>query len=341
MTLIASKLAWRWLPVLTATVLAACGNGNGNETTTGPKGNVVLRDDNNYTSTASLTIQSMQTASGADLMVCWDAIKKDLLCHDVVQPSNGIDTVSFLAIPRLSHDDVAKRLAAGTLNDNLVAVYRDYKVPDATSNCTKLSSMTLGSSALDPAKDYVQDTSARYSATTVTYMLLFESGTTPGVGARSMMFLEPSAALTAAEVAAPDACSEHALSFQAMLGQPISIPATDATKWDVDWSQVTRDGFGNPVIFTHLDGAIVGFYQGKTAADLQAAFTDLETSATSLYEVAVPAGAKNVSLAGAKLRGGTDAFPGFTRTDGVWAVAVTCSNCQTPAPVVMSILQPQ
>jgi len=41
------------------------------------------------------------------------------------------------------------------------------------------------------------------------------------------------------------------------------------------------------------------------------------------------------------VRGGTTPFPGFTQTDGVYALAVLCDRCQVPAPVMMTILQPQ
>ena len=70
-------------------------------------------------------------------------------------------------------------------------------------------------------------------------------------------------------------------------------------------------------------------------------FTDIEQIATTLYEVPVAHGARSVDLAKATVKGGTDAFPGFTQTDGVWAMAVTCGECQVPAPVALTILQPQ
>ncbi len=93
--------------------------------------------------------------------------------------------------------------------------------------------------------------------------------------------------------------------------------------------------------FKKIDKVLIGFYQGKTTADLQADFKDIEVSATTLYEVAVAAGARDVMLGDAKVRGGTTPFPGFNQTDGVWAIAVTCSKCQVPAPVLMTILEPQ
>jgi hypothetical protein len=158
-----------------------------------------------------------------------------------------------------------------------------------------------------------------------------------------MMFLDPTSTSDVTSVTAPDGCNTtpKILDFHATLGQPMAIPATDSTKWLVDWSQITHDSFGNSFSFSKIDSVLIGFYQGKTAADLQTGFLDIEISATSLYEVAVPAGARDVNLADAKLRSGTTPFPGFDQTDGVWALAVMCSKCQVPAPVVLSIVAPQ
>src|SRR5262245_37303398 len=106
-----------------ALLLPACGGSSAPEW---PKGNVVLENENNFTSVTSLTIPTIQTASGADLTVCWDSLMKDLLCHDVVPTTNGIDNVGFLQIPNMSHDQVAAKLAVGQLDPNLVRIYRDY-----------------------------------------------------------------------------------------------------------------------------------------------------------------------------------------------------------------------
>jgi hypothetical protein len=319
--------------LLTGPLLAACGSSTATDMP-----DVVLEDANNYTSQTTLSLPTIQTASGADLMVCWDALKKDLLCHDIAAPDNGIDNVAFLQIPNLSHTQVASKLAVGQLDENLVQVYRDYHTSKSPgSSCTMLSQMILGQATLAPATDYVEPAAGK----TVTYMLLFASGTVPGVGSKSMTFLEPTAASPATTVAAPDACAGNVLDFKATLGTPVSISATDKTKWLVDWSKITKDSFGNPVVFNKIDNVLLGFYQGKIAADLQMSFKDIEQIATTLYEVPVAKGVRHADLATAKLRSGTDTFSGFTQTDGVWAMAVTCSQCQVPAPVALTILQPQ
>jgi hypothetical protein len=303
-----------------------------------PKGNIVLMDANNFTSVTDLNIPKVPTASGADLTVCWDGIKKDLLCHDVVAPDNAIENVGFLQIPNMSETQVKEKLKVGQLDENLVKVYRDFHTSMATagSTCAMLSQFTLGT-ALMPATDYV----APAANQTITYMLLFTSGTTPGVGSKSMLFLEPSTTSAVMNVSAPDACDNGVLTFNATLGNPMAIPATDNTKWHIDWSQITKDSFGNPISFTKIDNVLIGFYQNKTAMDLQTGFKDIELTATTMYKATVAPGARDVDLVTATATDGSGAFPGFTKTDGVWAIAVRCSKCQIPAPVVMTILQPQ
>jgi hypothetical protein len=323
--------------LLLSPLLPACGGSSPPPPDMWPKGNIVFEDANNYMSSTSLDIPKVTTASGADLDICWDGLSKDLLCHDLKVGTNDVDNVSFLQIPNLSQDQVRAKLAVGQLDENLVKTYGDFHVDHtASSKCTKLSTLKLGK-AIAPATDYV----APSSPMVITYMLLFESGTTPGVGSKSMLFLEPAGSSQVTSVTALDACANNVLTFNATLGQHMAIPAMDDTKWHVDWSQLTHDSFNNPVLFTKIDKVLIGFYQDKTAADLQASFKDIEQIATTLYEVPVAAGARDVDLKNAKVRDATTAFTGFTPTNGVWALAVTCSKCQVPAPILMTILDPQ
>jgi hypothetical protein len=324
--------------LLSVAPLVGCGGSSTGGPPEWPKGNVVFLDANNYSSSTSLTIPVVPTAPGADLNVCWDGLMKDLLCHDLVPTTSDIDNVSFLQIPNMTQAQVATSLAVGQLDENRVKVYRDFHVDQTTSTCANLSQFKLNTLILDPATDYVVDTTKP-----VTYMLLFATGTTPGIGSRSMMFLDPTATSTVTSVNAIDACASNVLQFDATFGQPMPIDKMDSTKWHVDWSQITHDSFNVALTtstFSKLNSVQLGFYQGMAAADLQANFKDIELIATRQYEVAVAPGARDVDLANAKLQGGTASFTGFDQTDGVWALAVRCSKCQVPAPVFMTILQP-
>src|SRR6185312_4037630 len=79
------------LPLALAVPLTpACSSKSGG----GPVGNVVITDENNYSSTSTLTIPTVQVAPLSDLTFTWDGITKDLLCH----AAGSIDNVAFLQI---------------------------------------------------------------------------------------------------------------------------------------------------------------------------------------------------------------------------------------------------
>jgi len=317
------------LTLALAVPLAACGSSTPG---TGAVGNVIIKDANNYSSTSTLTIPTIQTAQKTDLTFTWDGIMKDLLCHT----AKPIDNVAFLKIANMTQASVEQKLAIGQLNSPQVAVYAEYHTATAGDGGTRATSAMLTKfnyyDTFDPLTDYVE-------SSTVQYMMLFTTGTTISVGAQSMVFIQPTAASTNTSVSAPDACSSNILDFVPTLSSmPVSIPI--AGPWKIDWSQITKDNFGNALDFTQtkLDTVEVGFFQGKQPSDVQADFLNVEQDATALYTYAIPAGQKYVDLMSAPTMGGT--FPGFADTSGTYAVAALCSTCQVPAPVVFSILQP-
>jgi hypothetical protein len=319
---------------IAASLAAACGS-SGTGTGTGPVGNVVITDANNYSSTSTLSIPTIQTKSASDLTITWGGITKDLLCH----PATSIDNVAFVKIPNKMQATLEHELAVGTFNQNEQSKYGEFhtagKDGGAATTTLMLSQLAYGgaATAIMPATDYVE------SATTL-YLMLFAHGITPAAGAQSMVFIQPTSGSANTMVSAPDACASNVLDFSATLSSmPASIPT--AGPWKVDWSQITKDNFGNKLDFslTPLDKVEVGFFQGKQPADIQTGFLNIEQDATALYTYAVPAGQKYVDLMTTPTAGGT--FPGFADTSGTYAVAVLCSKCSVPAPVVFSILQPK
>ena len=318
------------LTLALALPLAACGSSTPG---TGAVGNVIIKDANNYSSTSTLTIPTIQTAQKTDLTFTWDGIMKDLLCHT----AKPIDNVAFLKIANMTQASVEQKLAIGQLNSPQVAVYAEYHTATAGDGGTRATSAMLTKfnyyDTFDPLTDYVE-------SSTVQYMMLFTTGTTISVGAQSMVFIQPTAASTNTSVSAPDACSSNILDFVPTLSSmPVSIPI--AGPWKIDWSQITKDNFGNALDFTQtkLDTVEVGFFQGKQPSDVQADFLNVEQDATALYTFDIPQGQKYVDLAAGEAGGGT--FPGFTSTDGTWATAVLCSTCSVPAPIIFAVLQPQ
>jgi hypothetical protein len=315
-----------WLGVAAGLSLAGCGGG---AKTDDARGNVLLHDENNYSTTASLAIPTVETTAGADIDICWSAVKDDLQCH-AVSATGDLDNVSLLRISHLSQEQVKLRVAAGTLSMSDVAGYLEFRT-DHSVTCTKLSAFSFFGTVIDVPSQYIE--SSDY-----TYLLLFAHGTTPGQGARTMTFLKPTAASTNTKVDAPTGCGM--LDFSADLASLTKLPVSAAPPWILDWRDITRDGQGIEPPFQKIDGVTIGFYAGMSVADLQAHIFDIEMIATSLWDIKL-AGGRTADLSTATDRASGAAFPGFNRPEtGTWMLALTCSKCQNPAPVLLTILQP-
>jgi hypothetical protein len=314
--------------VLAAPMVPACGSKG-----SGTGGNVVIEEVNNYSSTSTLAIPTVQTAPMTDLTFTWDGITKDLLCHT----AGSIDNVAFLQIKNMSQAIVEQKLAVGKLNSPQVAVYAEQHIKAGADGGPAPTSATLSTfdyyDAFTPATDYVP-------STTTQYLMLFTHGTVLGVGAQSMVFIQPTAGIATNTVTAPDACAGGFLTFSAMLS-PMAVSIPTAGPWKIDWSQITKDNFGNTLDFsqTKLDKVEIGFFQNKQPTDIQTDFINIEQDATALYTYSVPTGQKYVDLMSTPVSGG--AFPGFAEVDGTWAAAVLCSTCSVPAPVIFTVLTPQ
>ena len=295
----------------------------------GARGNVLLRDEHNYQTTSSLSVPTIETAAETDLDICWTDVTSDLQCHDVA-PQDDVDNVALLRFLHLSEEQVEQRLTEGQLAQSEVDGYLEYNT-DHESTCAKLSSMSFFGTPIEIEEEYRESDDHRY-------MLLFAKGTTPGVGARSMVFLKPTAESTNTRVEAQPSCGYLEFSADLASVEPVSIPADGP--WVIDWRDVTRDSQGNELAYESIDSVLVGFYEGMTPAELQKQIFDLELLATSLWKIELTGG-RTADLARAKAVDGGGSFAGFDRDeDGTWLLGLMCSACQNPAPLVLAILEP-
>jgi hypothetical protein len=306
--------------------LAACGGGQ-EEKHPVVNGNVVMTDENNYTATSAMTIPSITTKAGADISICWDKLTQDFQCHPV-DPTKDITAVSFVRFLKVSESDISDFIANGRDFDPYD--YKQFLVQQRApgTTCTPLSSLNVGGKgAVSPATEYVV-------ASDKSYMLLFSSGSIIGTGGRTMLFLKPSETSDVTEVSAPNGCGM--LDFKAHLADRKKLDVPKNGPWVLDWSQITRDGLDNQVFFQNIDSLMFAYYEGKTPADLENQFLDLEIIPDLSYRMDIPTGDKHADLAEGKAEDGT-MFPGFQRTSGTWLVALRCSVCKIPTPVALGI----
>lgn len=283
--------------------------------------NIFLADANNFSYTGDISVPSITTRSGADVEVCWGDLSKDLQCHDL-DPVNEIDNVGLVRFPHMSQAEVEVGLSENSLLQSDISGYVEWNT-NHSDTCINLSQLSFFGTTIDITAEYTESGG--------TYMLLLAEGLEPGVGARMITFLAPSEASDVGSVSLEDNGCEL-LDFEAELETLTPAAAPASGPWVVDWSALTRDGLGAEVTLESIDGLMLAFYEGKSAADLEASFLDLEQIATTLHQV--------------NLEGGTvydlsqvSGFSGFTGS-GTWVLALTCSRCYNPAPVFLTIVEP-
>jgi hypothetical protein len=321
------------LALAAGALCAACGDADGSEpeeaTGSVRAATVRLADAQNYSLESSLSIPNIETASGADLDICWSNLVSDLQCHPVA-PQPDLDTLAMLRFLHLSEDVVEDRLTSGQLAMSEVDGYLEYRT-DHSSTCAKLSSMSFFGTPIDISEEYLESPDH-------TYMLMLAEGTTPGVGSRGMTFVTPSANSTNTRVDVPSGCGLLDVSADLSSAERVSLPTQGP--WVIDWRNLTLDGQGNELAFENVTSVLIGFYAGKTVADLEAQILDLELIATSLWELEL-GGGRSADLSRAKQRDDGSTFSGFNRTEpGVWVMGLMCRTCQNPAPLVLNVLEP-
>jgi hypothetical protein len=238
--------------------------------------------------------------------------------------------VGFLRLLHLDATEVQAKLISDTLQQSDVDGYVEFPT-DHASTCAKLSQFSFFGTVIDVAAQYQESPDE-------TYLLLFTHGTTPGIGARVMTFVRPTQSSTNTRVDAPSGCG--LLSFNTDLASPARVSVSTSGPWIVDWRKVTVDGQGGKFDSMIIDELMIGFYRDITVAELQARFFDLETLATTLWDLPLMGGdTADLSLAQNRATGA--AFDGFSEVTGTWVLGLFCTSCRNPAPVVMVVLEPK
>ena len=286
--------------------------------------NVILTDAHNFSYSGDVAVPSLVTASGQDVEICWDQIQSDIQCHDI-DPILDLDNVGLARFPHKTQEDVEAGLSANSLLQADIDGYVEWNTDHATS-CIQLSTLSFFGTYIDVPNAYVADGG--------TYMLMLTEGVEPGVGARIITFLEPSLESDVTHVDVPDSCG--ILDFTATLEDLTPLPVPAGGPWIVDWSTLTQDGIGATLLLENIDRLMIAFYQGKTPAELQGQFLDLEIITDATYELELEGGT-TADLTDAV--GASGNFSGFTG-DGTWLLALFCGRCYNPAPVFLTVVSP-
>jgi hypothetical protein len=293
----------------------------------------MLKNENNYSSTSTLALTNVNTVSGQDIQICWGDLLKDLQCHDVA-PATDVKNVSLVRLPKQTQTQANVTLISGNLSltKGDVDMYREHHT-NGTETCTNLSTMNqiADGPAIVVAEDYVERSAD-------TYVIIASNTVTPGIGARSMVFVTPKASGGETTVNIPNGCG--LLDFKANMHTLTKVPVSKQGPWVVDWSQVSKDSENKDINLPESFDLILAFYENKSVTDIESDFFNVDRIATKLWRVTnITIGTTSKSLGLAQDAQG-NLFTGFESLNGVWAVGLQCPGCQNPAPMFLTVLDP-
>lgn len=300
-----------------------------------PEGSTCLTDENNYWSKTDLTLPIEETATGdTNFDICWGGVSDDLQCHGVT-PETDIITVTFLEFVNMDKDQVTEILNSGVRPDpGTIFTYE----PDGDSTCMEFTDFhTVDGAELDPEKIF-----QRYQEGDNTYVLTFSTSETLGAGTKTMLFLEPNSDSDNTAVDASPGCDDSPLlDYEVDIASKPTLEIPMDGPWIVDWSQATMDSVGNDIPSEHIDRVLLGFYEGYSVGQIEDEIYDIEDIG-ELWEIEFEGKDRptSIDLADVTPVGDEDPFDGFDRGDGTWLFALMCSTCSSPAPVVLTVLEP-
>ncbi|MCB9779687.1 MAG: hypothetical protein H6742_14070 [Alphaproteobacteria bacterium] len=301
--------------------LVACNDKGGDSGTL--VANITLTDDQNYNYSGDMTVPIVQTASGVSVEICWSDVDQDIQCH-AKDPVVDLDNIGLARFGTLTEEEVETGLETNELLQRDNTGYVEYNT-DHSSTCAQLEDFSFFGTPIDLATEYTEEGG--------TYLLMLTEGTEPGVDVKMITFLDPRDDSDNTRVDIEHGCG--VLDFTADLESLETVGLSTDGPWVIDWSGLTRDGFGSDLRPDDVTSLNVGFYEGKTPAELATQFLDLEIIPTNLYSLSLTGG-NSADLAAAVDADG-NAFSGLSG-DGTWLLALRCGRCYNPAPVFLSVL---
>jgi hypothetical protein len=308
----------------------AAGTSGSGGTATGGTGAspIYLYDEDNYRADISLSIPTVETASGVDLDVCWTDVLSDLDCA-AVDPQNEIVSTAIMRFRNRSEEEIERVLASSELRQSELDGFLSY-TSDYLSTCTTLSSFSNFGTPVDFAEEYAPNDELKY-------VFLFLRQTISGVASISLTFARPSSASTNRELRAEPGCNLRTLT--ANLAAPVRVPADGP--WVVDFSNVTMDGQGYPLGYGDVDSATLWYFAEASLSDVEGLVSELDKAATEHYRFEFLE-TQSVSLSDLLRPADDQPFAGFRRAEtGVWLFGLTCSYCLNPdIPHVLAVFEP-
>lgn len=282
---------------------------------------VDLADADNYLFTGGLDIASAEVQQLTDVQFDWSQLSVDLQLHDM-DPASDVVMMTLLPFRYLDEAEVMDALSNNALLQSDAAGFFTHE-PAAGETSAGVADFLLLGNDIDVENQFMLEEDKIAS-----WLLVLQSTDIPGVGARMLTFLRPSADSEVVGIAIQN--TDTVLDFSVTIDGSMAFPA-GSSDVEVDWSTLTVDGLGNEFDHGGIDQIMISQYAELSIEALEADFLDLELIADQLYTADL-SGVTSVNASA------LDGFEGID-DEGVWILALRCSTCTHPAPPYLTVLE--
>lgn len=292
----------------------------------GGSADLVFEQANNFEYKGVVTLESIDVESHADFCADWSAVTVDLRGR-AFDPAK-VEQIYLLELD-LTQDEVEAKIAANTLVQADAATQWIGELDNPTDTEICASAFEIIGNVLDTGPDGPLDENA--DQTWLMSLVDIVDGVTDVL---TSVFVVPTDGSTNHDVLFTDTSSQLDVQTLDIAGKPAIETQADIGPYTLDWSAVTTDVNGQTFDPLLGDRLLVAHYDADDASAVEGQFLTLDESAAEKWTWDV-FGKTDADLSLPDLNGAS--FDGFT-ADGVWLVAISCSTCTSPVPLLLSVV---
>jgi hypothetical protein len=307
----------RWLPSTLPLLLLACSG-----VPVDPCGDpCLLQDAWNFRYQSELDIELHERAAGADIAIEWSGLRTGLQ-NNIIDPEQDIDQLVLVVFSELSPVQVREGIATDTLQQADVRVYMLCTPGEGETRCVLSEFGLLGSY---PGMDeyFVEDSG--------TWLVALQGDQL--TGAQALIFMRPVEGAGESPIHVDDQSTQVCTEVDLESQDPVGLPS--ASRGGVlDWSELSTDGYGNPMALHTLSQLQIARYD-ESLAEIETRFVELDSLAEETWTADIEG---RTELSFSELEGERE-YPGIDG-DSRWLLALSCGSCDTPVPRVLIVLTP-
>lgn len=295
-------------------VLGACSSGT-----------LTFTDENNYSYSSDIAIQSVSMTAGTSPCFDWSGLTTDIRGRAF---DGEVDEIYFTQMAQSQAETIAKF-------ENNTFLQADVDAPYSVNPETG-DRMVCGED-FEAIGNFFTADDFEVGEDWLVSLMTFRDSPAGGLDPVMSLFVVPDAKAKSTTASVNDDSMTLTITGLDIAGAP-RIPVKKGTN-TAEWDQVTTDVYGNAFSNQDGDDLFVARFDVASPEEIEDVFLTLDTSAAEIYRGFVKSQVELKDLSSLEATNG-ETFGGFT-DDGVWVFGIACSKCNNPAPLLLAVLEVQ